>query len=126
MLKKITIIDDDLINNMICERLLLHWGKVEAVNSFLLATQALDWQETLSPEQQSDVILLDINMPVMDGWGFLAALNEKLPQHQIKIILLTSSISEDDRDKAAAHDSLMGYLSKPLNIDELARLLALN
>lgn len=123
MLKKVTVIDDDPINNLICERLLLHGGQVEAVNSFLLASQALEWLASLLPEQHPDLILLDINMPVMDGWDFLTALNQRLPHHQIKIILLTSSISEDDRDKAAAHASLMGYLSKPLCLEELERLL---
>ncbi len=124
MLKKVTIIDDDAINNMICERLLIHAGKAEVIHSFLLATEALDWLSGLLPEQLPDLILLDINMPVMDGWEFLAALNEKGPLAQIKIILLTSSIREDDRDKVTGYASLIGFLSKPLNIEVLEHLLS--
>lgn len=67
------------------------------------------------------LILLDINMPVMDGWQFLEAydaLPERLKGHFI-IVMLTSSFNPDDESKSKTYDSICGFRNKPLSVEIL-------
>ena len=86
----------------------------------LEAPDALEVANILMREKSSlDVILLDINMPLMDGWDFLAALNQKLPEHELSMAILTSSVSDVDRAKASLYPSVVGYLTKPLTLEKI-------
>ena len=120
--KHAVIIDDDPINNLICEKLLKLSGQVDAVRSFLLASEALEWLIALPVADYPEIVLLDINMPVMDGWEFLLALNQRLPGHKLRIAILTSSVSEDDQAKAASNPSLIAFLIKPLTLEKISSL----
>jgi CheY-like chemotaxis protein len=62
-----------------------------------------------------DLILLDINMPVMDGWEFLHHLNKDERFLNIPIYILTSSIDPDDEIKAKQYPNIKGYVIKPLS-----------
>ncbi len=71
------------------------------------------------------LIFLDINMPVMDGWEFAEAFS-KLDQEQkgnSKIIMLTSSINPDDKERASQLSSISGFQSKILSIEALKEVL---
>ncbi|MGI4884025.1 MAG: BLUF domain-containing protein [Janthinobacterium lividum] len=69
-----------------------------------------------------DLILLDLNMPQMDGWEFLDAF-ERLPlPRPTCVLVLTSSIDPADRAKAARYRAVAGYLAKPLDATGAARL----
>ncbi|MDW3211770.1 MAG: response regulator [Reichenbachiella sp.] len=70
-----------------------------------------------------DLILLDINMPVMDGWEFLEKFSEMSVSQDIPVVMLTSSINPDDIEKARAHQLVKGFLSKPLNKAKLDEVL---
>jgi CheY-like chemotaxis protein len=71
-----------------------------------------------------DVVFLDINMPIWDGWEFLA----EMKKHQIPIgkelFILTSSLSLDDQQKANSYNLSNRYLSKPLTKDKLKEILS--
>ena len=70
-----------------------------------------------------DLILLDLNMPQMDGWEFLDAF-ERLPlPSPVCVLVLTSSIDPADRAKAARYRAVAGYLAKPLDAAGAGRLL---
>lgn len=75
------------------------------------------FQENLLNEASlPDIILLDINMPIMDGWDFLnwfAAQKHKLPR-EIPIFMVSSSIDWRDIEKAKSYSAVVDYLSKPL------------
>ena len=69
------------------------------------------------PDKLPDIIFLDINMPIMDGWQFLEAyesMREKLNK-RITIYLVTSSIDPADIDRAKGILSITQYLTKPIN-----------
>ncbi|WP_420582039.1 response regulator [Reichenbachiella sp.] len=74
-------------------------------------------------EHLPDLILLDINMPVMDGWEFLEKFSEMTVSKDIPVVMLTSSINPDDIEKAKSHRLVKGFLSKPLNKDKLDEVL---
>lgn len=66
-------------------------------------------------------MLLDINMPLMDGWQFLEALQSQFPEvyDLTKIYIVTSSIAFSDKERFQDFPKLAGFLSKPLNVDKL-------
>ena len=68
------------------------------------------------------VIFLDINMPIMNGWDFLDILNKKGWDRLPKIYMLTSSISPEDIQKSEAHPMVDNYITKPLNLEKLGAL----
>lgn len=109
-------IDDDEINNMLSERMMKkHFPDIKAA-SFLYAKEALNLlQET--KEEIPDAIFLDINMPEMNGWGFLEVF-EKL-NLSIPIYMLTSSIDPKDQEKAHQYTTVKDFISKPLKEDRL-------
>lgn len=66
-----------------------------------------------------DVILLDLNMPIMDGWQFLDAFMQ-IPTHkQILVYIVTSSIDPEDIKRAKMYDIVNNYIVKPVTVDKL-------
>lgn len=66
-----------------------------------------------------DLVLLDINMPYMDGWEFLEKFKELQPNFSNSplIVMLSSSVYEADSEKAHANPEVWDYITKPLTID---------
>lgn len=69
-----------------------------------------------------EVIFLDLNMPILDGWQFLDELKELSIPQPIEIYLLTSSTDPADTDKVKDYPMVKKYIAKPLTIDELQNL----
>jgi CheY-like chemotaxis protein len=70
-----------------------------------------------------DLILLDINMPGMDGFGFLQAYMQLPLQQRRAVVMLTSSPDPDDRRRAEAFACVKGYLVKPLDLAQAREVL---
>ncbi len=73
-----------------------------------------------------DVILLDLNMPVMDGWEFLDEFIKIPCQKKITIFIVTSSIDPQDMERARDYDKINNYLIKPISSEKLQDILAEN
>ena len=112
------LVDDDPINNLINRRLL---GKVEISNRILEFLSGEDALNVLlgEPTDHKILILLDINMPVMNGWEFLDRYKTILPHRRDKILILSSSIDFQDRQKAKEYEIVDGFIEKPLNLSIL-------
>jgi CheY-like chemotaxis protein len=72
-----------------------------------------------------DLIILDLDMPLMDGWEFLDALTNQASAQAIQVFVQTSSIQPDDRNKALSYKQVKGFFSKPLKEDGVASMLSL-
>lgn len=123
--KKVIVIDDDPINNMICEKLFHYAGVLEPVESFLSAVDALEWLKRHDVENKGALILLDINLPLMNGWEFLDQLKILKTEGyamDFNIYMHSSSVSIEDQQKALNHPLVEGFLLKPLTLDKLTQL----
>lgn len=69
-----------------------------------------------------DLVLLDLDMPLMDGWEFLDALNGLPAAHALCVFVLTSSIHPDDLARAASYHAVNGFFTKPLDEDSIVRM----
>jgi CheY-like chemotaxis protein len=69
-----------------------------------------------------DLILLDLDMPLMDGWEFLDALESLPAAHAVCVFVLTSSIHPDDFVRATSYRTVNGFFTKPLDEDSIVRM----
>lgn len=130
MINKILCVDDDSISLTISKLLLKRTGFTNDVVTAVDGSDALDYFKDLfatSSDPLADapsLILLDINMPVMNGWEFLEAyiplFADKLPQ--TKVIILSSTIDPEDFYRAKKFPVVAQFVSKPLSVENLAEL----
>jgi len=66
-----------------------------------------------------DIIFLDINMPIQDGWDFLNELDHVIEQNKIPVHILTSSIDPSDIEKSKNYKSVKSFISKPLTTKKI-------
>ena len=121
--KDFIIIDDDIINNKLCRKIIEKTFPDAETVDFTDAKEGLDYIiKKYSPESDKKVIvLLDISMPVMDAWEFLEvfdALDTGI-KNRVKIHILSSSINKDDMMKAQTNSNVEYYLIKPLTIESI-------
>ncbi len=121
------LIDDNEIDLKINSRIISLTGlfnQVESCNSGQEALSSLR-KNVNSPDKLPHFILLDIQMPDMDGFGFLEAYNN-LPKHVIDhcvVIMLSSTLDFGDIQRAEANVHVVKLLKKPLNPEELKELI---
>jgi len=130
MIKNILLIDDSEADNFLHEYLLKKSGLVENVYTALNVEKAIAFLEDYNKEnkQLPEVILLDINMPRLNGWEFLDMMNSKphMDLSKSAIYMLTTSLNPDDKDKAMIKYKLKNFFNKPLNIDHINEIIAEN
>ena len=119
------LVDDDPDTNMYNEIILNKMDASENIIIFQNGKEALKY--IAEKDDRIDLILLDINMPVMNGWQFVEQYEklEKGKQTAIVVVMLTSSINTDDRIKAEAFNSVKKFINKPLTAKLIEEILAL-
>ena len=123
----VLLVDDDEINNFISIKLikkaLLNTEIIACLNGKFAIDQLLELQSK-DPDKLPDYILLDINMPIMNGWEFLdeyKRLNID-PSGKSKIFIISSSVFSNDINKARSYPLVKDFISKPLNVDKIREL----
>jgi CheY-like chemotaxis protein len=124
-LERIMLVDDDPDTNMYNEIVLNQMNASENIIIFQNGKDALKY--IVEKEDRIDLILLDINMPVMNGWQFVEEYEklDKKKQTAIIVVMLTSSINIDDKLKAEAFNSVKKFINKPLTPKLIKEILAL-
>ena len=89
---------------------------------FFEAKKALDTITPLDSEEQRILIFLDINMPEMNGWEFLTLLKERINYADIKVVIVTSSLSKSDKEKGKEFDMVIDFWEKPMVPAKLVKL----
>lgn len=120
---EIILVDDDTIVRLVVERILRcigYKGKIfPFINGFEAIKSIKNQVETNSFTFSSSrkLLLLDINMPIMNGWGFLNEFSMLPPEvkNEFIISMITGSISEEDKSQAFAFPDVKDYIQKPLS-----------
>jgi CheY-like chemotaxis protein len=120
------IIEDDLTHLFITKKMIEMSGMVENIMVYKNGKEAYDKLKAifLSSEMLPEIILLDLNMPIWDGWQFLDEFTKIPIKTKIVIYILTSSNSEEDRKNAEKYNLGGNYLIKPIGLSELKTVLA--
>ncbi|MEC5143722.1 response regulator [Chitinophaga sp. 212800010-3] len=126
LINTIFIVDDDPIHQQIAKIMIERQAISSHIRVFSDAQDVLDFIREHAGDKEAlpDLILLDLNMPVMDGWEFLeeyASFHNQLPK-SIRIFVLTSSIDEKDKERVGHYKFVTGYLTKPLSKEIIAHL----
>ncbi len=123
-LSSVLIIDDNEIDIFLQERILRTSGISREISSFSSPKKALAYLEELSSRGDPfpGLVLLDINMPGMNGFQFLDAFN-KIPgisKESCRFIIVTSSESMMDFEKAFSYSNVVSYKVKPLSYEDVS------
>jgi CheY-like chemotaxis protein len=127
--RAVMLIDDNEIDNLINQKMIeaasvadsiyTHTGAKSAIE-FLRNMEQLEVAEQVLP----DVIFLDIDMPLMDGFQFLDEFEKlsKTVKNKCRIVMLTSSINPQDFNRSKKYENVKLYLNKPLSHDSIIKL----
>jgi CheY-like chemotaxis protein len=121
----IGIIDDDKIYQFMLTRLIKNNMLSERIVTFMDGEKAIQYlsENKANTKNIPDIIFLDINMPIMDGWQFLeeyANIKAELKK-KIVIIMLSSSVNPIDVERANKITEIADYIVKPIKSEELKR-----
>lgn len=125
----ILLIDDNEPTNVLHQLIIEESGVAKQVVATESAKEALSYLKECSREGNSDVpepdlIFLDINMPLMDGFEFLEEYRkERIPHNKRKIVMLTTSLNPEEENKANNISIVAGYKNKPLTEEALAEII---
>jgi DNA-binding NtrC family response regulator len=118
MAKRVFIVDDEHITNVINKRI------IKTINPQVEVLDFTDPQEAFKQmrDKQPALVFLDLNMPELNGWEYLAKMEQE--QLDIKVIIVTSSTSVVDRRRSTQFTNVIDYMEKPASLEALRFYLA--
>lgn len=128
LMKKIDlacIIEDDPVHVFLTRKFLSMSGKIDSIMICKNGKDAFDKLQSIlkSGERLPELILLDLNMPIWDGWQFLDEFTKIEVDQEIIIYILTSSTNAADMERAEQYNLRSNYLIKPITLDSLRKVL---
>jgi CheY-like chemotaxis protein len=126
-IKTLCLVDDDDIFQLITQRVIAQTNLVDTIKVFSNGLDAMDFLKSVAQNaaQLPEIILLDLNMPVMDGWEFLEEFTLLKPrlEKKITIYVVSSSIAPSDIQRAEAINEVTDYIIKPITTEKLLDML---
>ncbi|RUA28034.1 MAG: response regulator [Bacteroidetes bacterium] len=120
---KTLIIDDDDISVMLTDILFEDSPFANTTISFSDGVFALEYLKAEYCDDNKYIIILDINMPKMDGWEFLQHIKDIVSPSNTLVFMLSSSTDKLDIEKAATIELVKDYFSKPLTEEHLDKII---
>jgi CheY-like chemotaxis protein len=124
----VCVVDDDKIYVYGLKKLIALKQLCPNLIEFPNGKEAIDFlMDPENAEKLPDVIFLDINMPVMDGWDFMESFAQIKPHlgKKITVYMVSSSINQEDIDRAKSISDITDYVVKPVTHDKLLELFRL-
>ncbi|HLP34171.1 MAG TPA: response regulator [Bacteroidia bacterium] len=126
-IKTLCLVDDDDIFQLITQRVIAQTNLVETIKIFSNGLDAMVFLKSVAQNaaRLPEIILLDLNMPVMDGWEFLEEFTLLKPRLEktITIYVVSSSIAPSDIQRAEAINEVTDYIIKPITTEKLLDML---
>ena len=119
------LIDDNKIDLFIHNEVIKRIPYEKTILQYVFAGDAITYLTENDISKWPDVILLDIHMPIMNGFDFLIEY-AKLPKElrdKCRVIMVSSSLDTEDLKKAKLNSEVFDYLEKPLNMEKLYKIL---
>ena len=116
--KSVLLVDDNEIDNFINERIINSSGFAEKVIVKNSSDSAIDYlKQNEKNTELPGIVFLDLNMPVKDGFVFLEDFDklDNCIKQKCKVIVLSSSISPEDINRASTNPYVVKYINKPLS-----------
>lgn len=127
-MKHVWLIDDDEVFVFLTKKLIARSEQDVKVDTYINGQEAIEALQHLAQDEAAlpDLILLDLNMPVMDGWEFLKAYEEITfcNPHKIHLYIVTSSISPYEVERAKQIPAVAEFIVKPMVKDKFIDLIA--
>ena len=128
-MKHLLLLDDEDVFNFIHHQVIASVDPAVKISETTSGEQALEFLRVRAglTEALPDVVLVDINMPEINGFEFLTIYEreiEALLPVKPKIYMVTSSLFESDREKAARFKSVSGFLEKPVSAPNIREIMA--
>lgn len=114
---KVLIVDDDKMIKLLHKMMVFKSGLCTEPLVFDDGKTAFDFLVAHHADFENYLILLDINMPIMNGWEFLDAIQGKDFENKLQVIMVTSSVDSGDKNKAKQYPQILDFLEKPLKVD---------
>lgn len=128
MINTVLCIDDDAVSLMLYRRILNKTAFCKEIKTCENGEEALNYLRALknSGETPPELVFLDINMPVLSGWGFAEVYKKELAAYftNMKIFIVTSSVDPSDRDRMKQYPFLIDFVPKPFGLDLIEKLKA--
>lgn len=126
-LKTLTLVDDDDIFVFLTTKIIEQTNLIDLIKVFGNGLDAINFlkENKNNVDALPDIILLDLSMPIMNGWQFLEEYNKLNPTigKKITIYICSSSISPDDITRAKTISEVSDYIIKPITKDKLIDLI---
>lgn len=122
----VLLVDDDAILLMMLQKMVNKTGFHPSPGKYLNGKLAFDHIISNDNEETNFIVLLDLNMPVMNGWEFLEKLATSELKSNIYVIIVTSSVDRRDRDKADLFKSVVHFMEKPVTETKIKALMQLS
>lgn len=118
---RIYIIDDDTSSIFLTENMLALEDVTHDISTFLSAHEALESLQTGNEDDIPELMFVDLNMPIMDGWDFLNALAPIAPtlSERCSIYILTSSLDISDTHRLKDYPFVSGLIHKPIRSEDI-------
>lgn len=124
--KIVCVIDDDPIQIFLMKKNLSLIGGIDEVIQYQNGKEAFDGLSEKHKRRETlpDVIFLDLNMPIWDGWIFYNEFAKLFPDGilPMKVFILTSSNNDEDIERAQSLNLEKAYIRKPVGADVLQKL----
>ncbi|MGE8428719.1 MAG: response regulator [Sphingobacterium sp.] len=117
------IVDDNRLNHFILDFLLRNSKSEIQPISFYNGFEVIEKLKQSDDPQEKFLIFLDINMPVIDGWQVLEFIEESDLLENISVIILTSEVTPQIKDRAFSYNSVINFVEKPINKDKIKELI---
>lgn len=122
---EVLVVDDDKIARLLHQHHLRTASMSNAPVSCAHGKEALDYLLKNDVPNKHFLVLLDLNMPVVNGWEFLDFLEKTNLTARVLVVIITSSINNRDREKAQKYKSVIHFCSKPLDTMRLQKIKSL-